>query len=226
MRDEKESMVQVKTLKEQVYQYLRDRIQEGELQPGSWINMEQISKKLGISVTPLRDALLRLETEGFVSVFPRRGIRVNRLTGEDIRNAYQIIGSLEAAALLECVRNQPDLDITPLIEATEQMKKEIDGNNFDRFYQHNLQFHNFHLYGAGNPELIRIVENKRRRLYDFQRKKGIYREWETASIEEHRKIIGFLQKGEVRPAADYIRDVHWSYAVQEKYIEKYYEFAP
>lgn len=222
MREEKVGGIQVKTLKEQVYEYLRDRIQEGELQPDEWIDMSAVSQRLGISVTPLRDALLRLETEGFVSVFPRRGIRVNRLTEADIRNAYQIIGSLEAAALIRYTANEKPPDLAPYRQAVRQMEEGIRKEDFTGYYRYNLRFHDCHIRGSGNPDLIRIIEIRRRRLYDFQRRRALYREWEEASIGEHKKIVRYLEKGDFRGAAEYLRDVHWSFPVQERYIRQYY----
>ena len=90
----------LKTLREQVYEYLRELMQYGKLKPGDFINMNQLSNELGISKTPLRDALIQLEAEGFVTFFPRRGVMVNLLTLQDIKDYYQIIGALEGAVIL------------------------------------------------------------------------------------------------------------------------------
>ena len=91
--------INVKSLKEQVYDYLRRQFQAHRLQPGAVINMEATAKKLGVSKTPLRDALVQLEMEGFVTINPRRGIFVRALPLEEIREFYQVIGALESSAL-------------------------------------------------------------------------------------------------------------------------------
>ncbi|MCP4151170.1 MAG: GntR family transcriptional regulator, partial [bacterium] len=80
----KETILNTKSLKEQIYEYLRKEITKRRLRPGSIINMDATSRKLGISKTPLRDALIQLEMEGFVTIAPRRGIFVNTLTIKDI----------------------------------------------------------------------------------------------------------------------------------------------
>ena len=92
-------LLNIKSLKEQVYEYLREQMRTGGLRPGSAIDMEETSRRLGVSETPLRDALLQLEMEGFVTILPRRKIVVNALTLRDIRDFYEIIGALESAAL-------------------------------------------------------------------------------------------------------------------------------
>jgi DNA-binding GntR family transcriptional regulator len=67
---ENKPVLNIKSLKEQVYEYLREQMRIGAILPGSVIDMEETSKKLGVSKTPLRDALLQLEMEGFVSILP------------------------------------------------------------------------------------------------------------------------------------------------------------
>ena len=75
----------------------------GFLLPGSTINIGEIAKQLGISKTPLRDALIHLEMEGFVTILPRRGVRVNVFELQDVKNAYDAIGLVEAAKSLPIV---------------------------------------------------------------------------------------------------------------------------
>ncbi len=72
------------SLREQVYEYLRNEMITGGLVPGSTINLNRIAEQLGISKTPLRDALIHLELEGFVTILPRKGVMVNALTLEDV----------------------------------------------------------------------------------------------------------------------------------------------
>ncbi len=79
-------ILNIKSLKEQVYEHLREQMRTGGLRPGAAIDMEETSKRLGVSKTPLRDALLQLEMEGFVTILPRRKIVVNVLTLQNIRD--------------------------------------------------------------------------------------------------------------------------------------------
>ena len=90
----KKNILNLKSLKEQVYEYLREQLHKGKIRPGSFINMDETSRKLGISKTPLRDALIQLEMEGFITILPRKGVYVNVLTLQDIKDYYQVIGAL------------------------------------------------------------------------------------------------------------------------------------
>ncbi|HOX91774.1 MAG TPA: GntR family transcriptional regulator, partial [Spirochaetales bacterium] len=91
----------VVTLRERVYDYLKAQLNDGKLKPGAFLDLASIGEDLGLSRTPLRDALLRLEAEGFVTIHQRRGVVVNVLDVSTIRNAYQIIGALESSAVME-----------------------------------------------------------------------------------------------------------------------------
>ncbi len=222
----KKPLLNLKSLKEQVYDYLREQMRNGKILPGSAIDMEQTSKQLGVSKTPLRDALIQLEMEGFVTIYPRRGIVVNILSLQDINNYYDIIGALESAALLLAFEKIREPEIKTMEKQVEGMKKAIEADDFDLYYEKNLKFHDVCLDLCGNENLVRIVRTLKKRLYDFPRKKGFVKEWETASICEHEELLNLIKKTKAADAAAYIRDVHWSFKVQEKYINQYYKKAP
>ena len=95
----KNNLIYTKSLKDQVYEILRKEIQHQNLAPGSAVNINSFCAKLGVSKTPLREALIQLEMEDFVTIKPRKGIYVNPLTEDNIREYYQIIGALESSAL-------------------------------------------------------------------------------------------------------------------------------
>jgi DNA-binding GntR family transcriptional regulator len=221
-----EPVLQIQLLKQQVYDYLRERMRTGKISPGSEINLDETSRKLGVSRTPLRDALLQLEMEGFVTIYPRRGVVVNRLSLQDIQNDYEIIGALESAALVRAFDRLGGREVRSMEKLVEGMTKAIDAGDFDLYYEHNLGFHDVFLNLCGNENLVRIVRTLKKRLYDFPRQRGFVREWERASIEEHRELLREIKNGRPAAAAACLRDVHWSFEVQEKYVRRYYGFDP
>ena len=223
--DEK-PVLNVKSLKSQVYEYLRDQMRRGDILPGSVIDMEETSQKLGVSKTPLRDALLQLEMEHFVTILPRRKVVVNVLTVQDIRNYYQIIGALESTALLAGFDKIGAAEIEAMGELNAGMKEAIEQNDFDLYYERNLAFHNSFLTPCGNAYLIEIVNVLKKRLYDFPRQKGFVKEWEATSVGEHARLLEAIRERRLLDAANFIRDVHWSFEVQEKFIEQYYNHIP
>jgi DNA-binding GntR family transcriptional regulator len=219
---DRKPILNVKSLKEQVYEYLREQMRRGAILPGSAIDMEETSKRLGVSKTPLRDALLQLETEDFVTILPRRMVVVNALTEQDIRNYYEIIGSLESMALLKAFDRMTPSDIDAMQGLNDGMREALAAADFDLYYEKNLAFHNTFLNLCSNASLVKLVNNLKKRLYDFPRVQGFVKEWEETSVGEHQALIDLLRAGRSQDAANHIRDVHWSFGVQEVFVRKYY----
>ncbi|GAB1454946.1 GntR family transcriptional regulator [Spirochaetota bacterium] len=210
------------TLRERVYEYLKQRLNNGDLKPGAFLDLHAIGKELGYSRTPLRDALLRLEAEGFVTIHARRGVLINTLEIQTIRNSYQIVGSLEAAAILEASTTFTEDDARHMLELNDDMADFLSKENFDAYYRANLAFHAVYVSLSRNIELKRIIRIHKDRLYDFPRKEGYLRQWETESIKEHDTLARLLLAKNYMEAAVYTRDVHWSFTVQERFIMSYY----
>lgn len=219
--DQTLGIINQKSLREQVYEYLRDQMNRGGLVPGTAINLNTLTRELGVSKTPLRDALIQLETEGFVTIYPRRGVFVNRMSLEDIRNAFQIIGSLEVTALREVYPEIGEVEFTRMKSLNERMIEAIKKKDFERYYRLNVDFHDVFLEMVDNDTLKRIVTLLKLRLYDFPRR-GYIAEWELRNCEEHAQFIGFLENGDLEEAVHVLRDVHWAFVAQEEYIRKFY----
>jgi DNA-binding GntR family transcriptional regulator len=210
------------SLREQVYEILRGQLETGDLKPGSPIRQDEIAQQLGVSRTPMREALLRMEQEGFVVIKPRSGITVRRLTEEDIRNLYQMIGALEASVLVTESESLTDEKIAAMRAHNEEGRAALAVDDFDRYYAANLSLHDGYLQLSNNRELIHAVTAMKQRLYDFPRKRTFVKEWELASVDEHEEIISHLETGDFAWAAEIVRDVHWSFEVQKDFIRSYY----
>ncbi len=214
--------INTKSLREQVYEYLKEKINAGEIRKGDLLDLEALSSELGISKTPLRDALLKLESDGFVEIMPRKGVKVKALDLKDIKNLYQIIGALECAIISETANKLTTKEINKMIKLNEKMEKALDGKNFDKYYELNLKFHNTYLLLSDNWEALRIISISKQRLYDFPRRKEYLPEWEYNSIKEHAELVELLKKKDYQAAGLFIKDVHWSFEVQKRFILRYY----
>jgi len=210
------------SMREQVYGILRDALTGSGLKPGEAVSLDEIAGQLGVSRTPVRDALLRLETEGFVTIRPRSGISVRVLTREDIRNLYQMIGALEASVLVAESHLLTTEKIADMRAHNDACRTALEEDDFDRYYTANLEMHAGYLELSANRELVHHVSVMKQRLYDFPRKGAFVKEWELTSTDEHEEIISHLEAGDFSWAAEVVRDVHWSYTVQERFIELYY----
>jgi len=210
------------SLSDQVYDYLRRQMNKGELIPGSTINIGEIAKQLGISKTPLRDALIHLELEGFVSILPRRGVQVNELTITDVKNAYDAIGLVESFIVTTCIDKITPAHIQQLEELNMQMIEDIQAGDFSDIFEKNLEFHNVYIEVSDNAMLKKFIMPIKHRLYDFPRQNYI-KEWELRNSEEHAQVIEFLKQGNGIEAGAILKDKHWCFEIQEDFIYTFYQ---
>jgi len=216
-------ILQTRSLREQVYEYLRDAMNRGELQAGAFLDLNGIAARLGVSRTPLREALLQLETQGFVTVLPRRGFRLNPLTLDDIRHYYEIIGALEAATLRDHGADLTAGALAGMRELNRSMAQAVADDDFARYYELNLAFHEVVLGLSDNKPLLALVRSLKQRLYDWPRRAGFVKAWEEHSVAaEHGQLLALLERGAIEAAAAFLQDVHWSFKVQEEFIHAYY----
>ena len=216
------SILNVKSLREQVYEFIRDEIEAGNIRPDTTLNLNRISEHLGISKTPLRDALIKLEVEGFVTILPRRGVVVNGLTIEDVRDFYQIIGALEGAVVKEVFDRLDSSHVSAMRRLTADMRQALEREEFERYYQINIRFHDVFLDLSVSNTLRPMIMPMKQRLYDFQRRPYML-DWEFHNCDEHDQFVDRIEQGDCQEAVRILRDVHWSFHAQQTYIRKFYD---
>jgi len=194
-------------LRSQVYEYLRNELKAENLKPGMFVSMNQIMKNLNISRTPLRDALLQLQNEGFVTFLPQRGIRINELTQQDIEDLYEMLGALDSRALLSVFQKMGPSEIEKMEKLNQEMLENISGSKFNRYWDLNSEFHNVYLNLSSNLPILRQINIIRQRLFEFG-KKDWSRKMREMNHAEHLAMIELIEKGEAVAAADFMRDVH------------------
>ncbi len=212
----------IEPLRERVYAYLKDRINTYRIRAGEFLDLDGIGAELGMSRTPLRDALFQLESEGFITIFPRRGVMVNTLELGTIRDIYEIIGALESAALISVAVRIGERDVLRMHELNDGMAVALSRDDCATYSEKNVAFHDIFLDKSENVELVRHARIQRERLYDFPRTLGSLKEWDESNLAEHREMVRMLDARNFNAAAEYLRDVHWSFSVQERFIRKYY----
>jgi DNA-binding GntR family transcriptional regulator len=190
MADPVTAPLAAQALYEQVADRLRQRILGRELEPGSWIDELKLCGELGISRTPLREALKVLAAEGLVTMKLRRGAYVTEMSERDVREAYQLLSLLESDAAAEVAARASDAELAELGRLHRELELALPDR--DRFFAANEQFHLRVLEIDGNRWRLQIVGDLRR-LMKLNRHHSLFREGRLAeSLDEHRAILAAL----------------------------------
>jgi DNA-binding GntR family transcriptional regulator len=226
MKNDKEAagILDVSSLREQVYAYLRAEMNKGRLLPGTFINLKKISSRLGISTTPLRDAIIQLECEGFVTILPRRGVIVNTLSLKEIQDYLEIIGALEAMVIETVFDRIKPRHLARMQRLNDKMVAALERGDFDAYYNLNIDFHDVFLNLTPNESVRKVVMPMKQRLYDFPRRAYIT-EWEMTNCGEHTEFMELIRQERANAAAALWQQQHWSFTHHEHYIRRFYSDA-
>ena len=197
-------------LRVQVYDYLQEQMRIGGLEPGGSISVNTIIKELGISRTPLREALLLLQEQGFVTIQPQRGVKINALTLNDVKDIYEILGGIESQVILSVSERITRKEIDLMHRCNQKIESALNEDNIIDHNKANIDFHDVFLNLSGNERLLRYVRILKMQLYDFPRR-NYGTKWNQRNLEEHRSFVGLLEELRPKEAADYMRDVHWKF---------------
>jgi len=188
------------------FEMLREAIASGELRPNKRLVESSIAKKLGMSRTPVREALVRLELSGYTSTLSKGGwIVTDHLPGQ-VRNLYEVREALEVMAIkLACLRVTKEH-----IERAEAVHKlivdAVHNRDIDKFTQLNSEFH-AHLFAAcGNEQLSSLIHNLRDQYFD-RRVVHLFtgKEW-NAMVTQHERMLEAVRGKKVRLAEKAVRE--------------------
>lgn len=184
-------MINTSALYEQVAELIRQRIFNGELAPGSWIDESQLANAYGISRTPLREALKVLASEGLVTMKLRRGAYVTEVAEKDLQEVYHLLGLLEADAAAELAEKATEEEIQTLkdIHQTLEQLAQAKQPDVEQFFTVNQRFHQTVLSLAGNHWRQTIV-NDLRKVMKLSRQQSLLKTGRIQqSLDEHRHLM-------------------------------------
>lgn len=210
--------IRADSIADKVYALLRQEIATGVFRPGARILEKALAERLGISRTPIREALLRLETEGVVVCTSRRSYNVRILTEQDVREIYATLGILEGAAAAIVAGRFTDTDLRDLRQFNRMMAKAADTADLQAFGEWNRRFHEVFLLKLDNRVLRETCNLVRGPLYTFPVRRNTLVDWLRKSVTEHRAIIRLAAAGDAEGLATFFRDVHWSYDRNHRFI--------
>ena len=184
------------------YEQLRRRILDNDWPPGHRALEHEIATEMGMSRTPVREALMRLQNEGLVEVIPRHGMRVLPVSGNDMQEIYQILTALECmAAELLAARKPSAKELEPLVDATKAMDKALRADDLDAWAAADERFHAHLIELAGNRQLQATVLNYWDRAHRARMFTLRLRPKPVNSTKEHMQMVERLRAGDAEGAA-------------------------
>lgn len=185
--------ISVKTLRQEVYDQLRDKIISAEILPGETVSLRGLAQKFGVSLMPVREALWQLESEGIIVIESNKRIRVNTLTAKEMEEALRLRLLLESTAVERACELRPDAAVTKIRGLLEAMEASLDRPKI--YMRRNTQFH-FSIYSyADSPLLLEMLNRLWARVFPYTFLHAILSQDKTKAMKSHWKMFeGFAER--------------------------------
>ena len=187
-------------LRDVVFKTLRQAILKGELAPGERLMEIQLAERLGVSRTPIREAIRKLELEGLVLMIPRKGAEVAKISEQNLRDVLEVRRSLEELAIdLACQRMEPE-ELSELKKTQEEFAAAILEGDAMRIAQTDERYHDIIYNSTKNQKLVQILNNLREQMYRYRLEYIKDEDKRQILLVEHDHLIRALEKRHVDEA--------------------------
>lgn len=216
--EDKQAMNTYLPLRDVAFHTLQEAILSGELKPGERLMEVQLAKKLGVSRTPVREAIRKLELEGMAVTIPRKGAVVAKMTEKDMEDVLQVRRALEELAVQIACEQISMSQMKELKEAMEEFEKATKGDDMKAVTNADVRFHEIIYCSTGNKRLMSIMSNFSEQMYRYRVEYLKEKENYPVLVEEHRQIVDNLQKRNQEAVVEIMRRHVTNQAVEMKKI--------
>ena len=196
------SMSEYLPLRDVVFNTLRQAILRGDLKPGERLMEISLANKLGVSRTPVREAIHKLEQEGLVLMIPRRGAEVAQITEKSLRDVLEVRGALEELAVRLACERLTGQALGELNRAAERFEKTLGSSDITSVAEADVAFHDVIYMATDNQRLIALLNNLREQMYRYRVEYLKRGECHAQLLSEHQEIIEAITNKEVERAVE------------------------
>ena len=193
------------TLREKILENIRDAIISGAMTAGSKVSEPELAERYGISRTPIREAFRQLESEGYLTVIPRKGAVVSSFSQKDVEEFYAIKSILEGYAARRACANLTEREIARLEAINERLQEMADQENVKQFFKIHGDFHDLFIKAADNEKLREMITGLVTRFQRLRLMSISLPGRMIISVQEHRKIIEAFRKRDCETAESLVR---------------------
>ena len=196
--------ISVKTLRQEVYDQLRDKIISAEILPGQTISLRELAQKFGVSLMPVREALWQLESERIIVIESNKRIRVNTLTAKEMEEALRLRLMLESTAAERACDLRPEEAVPRVERLLKAMETSVDRPKI--FMRRNTQFH-FSIYSyADSPLLLEIINRLWARVFPYVFTHFFITQDNSKAMKRHWKMFQGLAERNKKKLTDALRE--------------------
>jgi len=194
-------------LREVVFNVLRKEILRGDLKPGERLMEIQLANRLGVSRTPVREAIRKLELEGLVLMIPRRGAEVAKITEKSLRDTLEVRRTLEKLAVTLACQRFTDNELEELRKAADHCGTFLNKNDLMGIARADEKFHNVIYQGTNNQKLIKILSNLSEQVYRYRVEYLKDENTPAQIIKEHKQLLEAIEARDEELASK-IAEIH------------------
>ena len=180
-----------------VFQQLKNSILAGEFENGAELREIALAKKLGVSRTPVREALRQLEQEGLVVMIPRRGAQVANITEKDLNDVLEVRIALENVAIEKACARMTEEEMRRLWLAAKEFEHTIAEGNLVKLAEADVAFHEVIYQASDNKRLIQVLNNMREQIYRYRVEYLKEGETRDVLVKEHEELTKAIRERDV-----------------------------
>ena len=210
-----------KSLGQHVFENLKSAIIKGDMLPGGRLIESRLAETLGISRTPVREAIHKLEREGYLRKLPRGGFSVLGLSRDDVEETFGIRRVLESYAARLAAEKHKKSDLKPLAKKIQLYQKHLDSKDLEALPDINTEFHDLLYALSRSPKLITMINNLRDQIYRFRQLILKNEKLARMSNEDHKDMLERIRQRDAKGVERLVREhlVRGEKAVLESYDE-------
>lgn len=203
--DLKLNMNEYLPLRDVVFRTLRKAILKGDLKPGERLMELQLASKLGVSRTPIREAIRMLEQEGLAVTIPRKGAEVAKMTEKDMEDVLQIREALDDLAVQVACDKMTEEQLADLTLKMHHFENAVQDDQLEKIVEYDVAFHELIYEASDNPKLVTLLSNIREQIYRYRVEYLKEKENYPTLVQEHRAIVDALSQKNKKRVADVMR---------------------
>lgn len=192
-------------LREVVFRTLRKAILRGDLKPDERLMEIKLADRLGVSRTPIREAIRMLQHEGLVINTPRKGAQVAKITAKDLKDVLEVRGGLEDLAVRLASKRINKKQMAELVAASERFREAVSTEQLIELAETDEAFHALIYEATGNDRLVQMLNNIKDQMYRYRVEYLKDEESRELLIEEHTMICHTLEARDEKAAAEIMR---------------------